>query len=374
MRSTILITGATGMIGRCLTEKILDQTDMWVVLLVHKQGEDLSKKDFVKKFLNNKNSPDVLKRIEIVSGDIVEPQLSKKLQLSQLASKITHVFHLAASTRFDLDLQVARSINVVGTQNILEFAKQCPNLLQFGFASTAYVSGKRTGTVMENEYRHSDGFVNSYEQSKYEAEELIIKHWDDIPAAIYRFSTIIGDSQTGGVSHFTAPHQSLRLMHLGLASMIPGTPEYKVDLIPTDYAVETTFQLFINKFQASTLYHIVSGNDKSFTLQEMIDESYKCLANFDPVWEKRQYPKPVITSESAFNLFLDSAKQAKNPFIHKVMSAMQHFAHQLNYPKEFDMTNTILALPDYQKQLPHIGEYYSRVVKYCLEVGWGKKI
>lgn len=360
------------MVGRDLVPLFLKNTDWEIYLLVHDQGASLETENLLKTFFELASDQQFLKRVHLLSGDITKENLG--IVGEAIESKITHIIHAAATTRFDLPLEEARRINVTGTDHVLRFAEKCQNLKQFGFISTAYVSGKRVGTIYENGERHHDGFVNSYEQSKYEAEEMIESRKGKVPSAIYRLSTILGDSITGKVLHFTAPHQSLRIMYLGLASMVPGTPDYSVDLIPSDYTALTLFKLFSEHFQEGQIFHITAGKQKSYTLKELIDESFQYLGKFDPSWEKRHYPKPTIASVEAFELFLESVRAADNQLLRGVVSALGNFAHQLTYPKKFDISNLLAALPEYEKDLPDIREYYSKVVQYCLKTNWGKNV
>lgn len=361
------------MLGRELVPLFLKNTDYDIYLFVHLQGKELNKKALLRK-LFRLSSKLFEEKLHVLTGDITKKNLGlSKKDAAELNKVITDIIHAAAITRFDLDIDSIRKINVEGTKNVLEFAEHCVNLKQLAFISTPYTSGKRTGKIFENDRVHNSGFVNTYEQSKYEGEALVESASDKLPTVIYRISTIIGDSKTGKVTHFTAPHLSLRIMYLGLAAMVPGTPDYSIDLVPSDYAAKTIFALYTRHFKSKQVFHIVGGLKKSYKLQELIDETYECLSKLDPEWEKRQYPKPVISSIETFNLFIKSVEQANNPLFLSVIGALKSFAYQLNYPKEFDTTNLLNYIPQYEEELPDIRQYYPKVVEYCLRSNWGHK-
>jgi thioester reductase-like protein len=276
------------------------------------------------------------------------------------------ILHAAAVTRFDLPLGEARRVNVGITRNLIRFAQRCPKLSRFGFLSTVFVSGRRQGRILESEREHDAGFVNTYEQSKYEAEACLES--SQLPYTIYRLSTLVGDSQTGFTSHFTTPHQSLRVMHLGLASLVPGLQECSVDLIPTDWAAATVVSSFWNRFRPGRAVHLVAGAARSYSLAQVIDESYRWLGELDPAWKDRRYPKPTIASQQAFDLLVRSAEQAKDTLMISVLGALKYFTAQFSYPKVFDTANLDGALP-----APNIRDYYGRVVAYCLQTKWGRR-
>lgn len=352
---TYFITGATGMVGSELIPQLLSNSDSELILLTHERPYNIP-------------SP----RITLLKGDITKENLSLSSQeISNLQNRVTHIIHGAASTRFDLPWEAAELINCTGTKNVLDLAQTFKKLERCAFLSTLYVSGKRTGKILETELEHEAGFVNTYERSKYEAEKLLTDYYDKLPLSVYRLSTIIGNSKTGMVDHFTAPHQALRVMYLGLAAMLPGTPGYKVDMIASDTAAQTIFELFHNNFTPKTTYHIAGGND-SMTVKELIDQSYSTMGLIDPEWEDRHYPKPLIASQEAFDLFMDSAEATANPILKQVLGALNHFAHQLFYPKDFDQSNVLAPLPQYHKEMPDIRETYKKVIQYCLSTKWGR--
>ena len=126
-----------------------------------------------------------------------------------LTRDVTEILHCAASTQFDLPLDQARVVNVEGTRNMIAFARECRRVQRIGCCSTVYVAGKRTGEFTEDDLDNGGaGFVNTYEQSKYEAEQMLRAVMAELPLAMYRLSTLIGDSQSGRVNGFNAVHHA----------------------------------------------------------------------------------------------------------------------------------------------------------------------
>ena len=372
---TVFITGPVGMIGSQLVRLFLKESDWNIYILLHETAVEMTLTDILRSYCGIDEPEKYTDRVQRFHGSITKKHLGmSKGKYQHLIAEVTHILHCAASTQFDLPLPEARKINCDGTAEIIALAEKCSNLVHLGFLSTVYVSGKRTGEIIETvKSENSAGFANTYEQSKFEAERLVADRTDTLPVSIYRLSTVIGHSETGAVSHFTAPHQTLRVMYLGLASMIPGTPEYTVDLIASDYSATTIFKLFMAGASDELVFHIVSGKNKSYSLQEVIDKSYAALAKADPEWKAKQHPKPTIAPPESFSLFMETVREANNPLLHNVLTALESFAHQLNYPKSFSTRNTESVLPTYNEEVPHIQEYYQKVVLYCVKTGWGKK-
>lgn len=358
------------MVGRDLVPYLLTHSDADLVLLSHRRGAVEGGRSMWHTIPGLAPSP----RIRIVGGDIRRPDLGLASgDREMIRRSATHILHAAACTRFDQPLQQIRATNVVGTRHVLDLARRCSRLEQFGYVSTAYVSGRRTGLIREDVLEHESGFVNTYEQSKYEAEALLSSLRTSLPIGVYRLSTIFGDSRTGEVHNMTAPHLAIKIIHHGLASIMPGLPYYRVDLIPGDFAAATVGRLFLEGFEAGRTYHITANPDKSYALSDLVDAVYETFAALEPEWRRRMYPKPVFSSPEAFRAFMNTAEQANNPVIQGVLRSMQHFAHQLTCPKVFDRTNVKRVIPSYDADVPDIRNYCRKVIQYCLATRWGKR-
>jgi long-chain acyl-CoA synthetase len=374
MRPSIFITGATGGVGRALVPLLLWRTDADVVLLLHRGGVGKSQTDLLRETFGVME-PAWNDRVRTVVGDVAAQGLGLAAPIRKdLERATTHVIHGAAVTRFDLPLAEIRRVNLDGTRHVADLARECARLEQFAFISTAFISGCREGNVLESDLDHNDGFVNTYEQSKYEAELFLRSMASSLPIATYRLSTVIGDSRTGVVSHFTAPHHAMRMMYLGLASMMPGTPDYRVDLIPADVSAAAICELFVNRFHPNQVFHIAAGCGKSYTLSQVIDDVYRHFSALDEEWGRRGYPKPALAPARTFDLFLRSVEESDNLLLKNVLRTVRTFAQQLNYPKAFDQSKLVECYPEYDDRMPDIREYFGKVVRFCVESEWGRHV
>jgi len=89
-------------------------------------------------------------KVEILGGDIAEPNLGFSEQEAQrIADDIDIVINCTGNVTFNPPLESALRTNVVGTQNVIAFAKRMrrPALIHI---STCFVAGNRSGPVWEN--------------------------------------------------------------------------------------------------------------------------------------------------------------------------------------------------------------------------------
>ena len=291
---------------------------------------------------------------------------------AELRSRVTTIVHAAALTRFDAPLDAARQTNVDGTAHLLAFAAQCPRLARLCALSTVYVAGRRTGPILEPELEHDRGFVNHYEQSKYESEQLLRGEMARLPIAICRLSTTLGDSASGRVDRPAAIHQAMRFLHHSLLPMIPGTPESPVDVIPTDYAVAAVRHLSGAGFVAGGTFHVCAGTDAPCE-DELIDLTIDTFLDHRPAWRRRAIEKPVIVALDTFELFRRSVEEVADSALAASVAVLGHFAPQLAFPKTFDDDQCRAALAQAGIHRPPVRDTLVKVVKYLLDHDWGAR-
>ena len=358
-RRTILVTGGTGTLGVELVSRLARVDNASVVVLARGTVRP---------------RPAALPPgVGTLTGDVRHgPTLG--LDASDgatLRERVTDIVHCAADTTFNRPLADARATNVAGTQAVLAFAKECRHLQRMACFSTVYVAGRTTGCFAEQDVGGASGFVNTYEQSKAEMEAVVRDTMRELPIAIYRLSTIIGDSRTGEVGGLNAIHHALRLLYQGLAPMVPGRETGLVDLIPVDFAADASHHLFEREFRAGATYHLCAGAAGSATLGTLLDATMTAFERYRPTWRKRRIARPAIVELETYELFVRSVEEAGNQVLLQATRAVQAFAYQLAYPKVFDSRRADSVLGPAGIAAPHVLDYYDRIVRWCVETNWG---
>ncbi|KYN31582.1 hypothetical protein ALC56_14080 [Trachymyrmex septentrionalis] len=150
--TVILLTGATGFLGKALLEKLLrscPQVATIFVLIRPKRG--LSVEERFKELLNNpvfdrirSEFPGTLNKIFPVKGDVGLSELGLQPEdRDMLIQRVNIVFHSAATVRFDEPLKIAVNLNMVGTDRMLDLCKRMTNLISVIHVSTAYSNADR---------------------------------------------------------------------------------------------------------------------------------------------------------------------------------------------------------------------------------------
>jgi nucleoside-diphosphate-sugar epimerase len=256
---------------------------------------------------------------------------------------------------------------------MLDFARGCASLECGAFLSTIYVSGMRHGVFDESEYGDAGhGFVNSYEQSKSEMEQVIRDAMRELPLILVRLSTVVGDSITGRVRGFNTIHHAIRLLYNGLAPMIPGDPAEPVDIVSSDFVADAALHLVENAPRPG-VFHLAAGRESCNSLDELIGETVSALTRFRPEWRKRAVERPLIVDLDTYELFVRSVEETGNPVLKGATRSIRTFAYQLAHPKVFETHRAAATLSGSGISPRRTLDFYPRVVKYCLETNWGTR-
>jgi long-chain acyl-CoA synthetase len=276
---TVLLTGATGFVGMEVLARVLEQTDRDVIALV-RADDDAGAQARVDELLTTLVAPGGRpygRRVHALAADLESPGLGLSTAARErIASQITAVVHCAASISFTLALADARRINVEGTRSLVELALQARDrgvLERFVHVSTAYVAGDRIGLVSEHDGDVGQGFRNTYERTKLEAEEVVRD--SGLPAAIVRPSVIVGDSDTGWTQAFNVIYWPLQAFARGLFPAVPGDPGACLDIVPVDTVADALLALLSGPVRGGN-FHVVAGDGapKNARLAQLAAEAF----------------------------------------------------------------------------------------------------
>ena len=167
----ILLTGATGFLGRVLLRDLLLAGER-VAVLARSKGPMSGRQRITRIVEQWRERGYGIDDPVVLEGSLDEPDLCAKGMLAdRVWPSIDRVLHNAASVRLSGDPASGEPFrsNVAGTRHLIEWARRS-GVSALHHVSTAYVSGNRTGVVLETELDRGQGFKNAYEKSKFDAE------------------------------------------------------------------------------------------------------------------------------------------------------------------------------------------------------------
>lgn len=195
----VLLTGATGLLGRYLMKDLAMRGIKLAVLVRPSRRHDPKTRVEAAMRVWDEQFNTRLPRPVVLAGDINTPDLGlSNHEIKWVAEHCDSMLHNAASLSFvstGRDSEPWRS-NVGGTEIVLDFCRQA-GIDTFHHVSTAYVAGLRDGRVLETELNVGQAFANPYEESKVEAEEMVRAAEFIRDLTVFRPAIIVGDSQSG---------------------------------------------------------------------------------------------------------------------------------------------------------------------------------
>ena len=353
---SILLTGATGLLGRDVLRRLLAADPSIRALVLVRDADRWT--------ASNRSIPGI-ERVAPVTGDLRADGLGLNAWARQhVRRNVTAIVHLAADTKFSRPLDDARAVNTAGTLRVLELASECAAPVRFAHVSTAFVAGKRVGVIRESDSTHDAGWANAYEQSKYEAEALVRAHADDW--TILRSSTVVCDDVGGVVTQFNAVHRALQLYRNGLAAMMPGVAGSTVDAVTTRYVADAIARLAFHDDLHRRSVHLCAG-DGALPLEELLAITWERWAALDPTWRRRGIPRPALADLRTYALFEQSVEEIGDASLRRVVRALSHFAPQLGMPKRFETStaDALLGAP-----APAVGDYWLSMIDNLTETNW----
>jgi thioester reductase-like protein len=262
--SSILLTGATGFLGMQVLDRILEETDRPVLACVRAPDVVTAQRRIADTLETLYGSADRhAARVRAVPADLTMPALGLDAAAwARLARDCGAIVHCAASVSFGLELAEARAINVGGTKQVLGLARRARAegvLERFVHVSTAYVAGDFDGLFSEADGDIGQGFRNSYERSKLEAEVAVAAALAEVGGVVVRPSIVVGERGSGWTASFNVIYPPLRAFSGGLIEVVPGRPDGVIDIVPADYVAAAIAELLLRRTQAGGTLHLVAG-------------------------------------------------------------------------------------------------------------------
>ncbi|CAH1642239.1 unnamed protein product [Spodoptera littoralis] len=318
MGKTIFITGGSGFIGKVLIEKLLyscSELDRIYLLMRNKKGvksEDRLAQLYATPCFDRlkKKRPGVFdSKVFIVSGDVLEPGLGLSQEdRALLVNRVNVIFHVAASVRFDDTLKYAAQMNLRGTMQVMELAKEVRDLTAVVHVSTSYSNTNRdpieevlyppladwreTLAVCESADEHTMKVLtpkylgelpNTYTFTKQLAEHVVAEYKGQLPIVIVRPSIVISsveEPMPGWIENFNGPVGIFVACGKGIMRTIHTKPDIICDFIPVDICAKN---IIAGSWIRGTkpleptddieIYNCCSGNLNNMLMGDLVDMS-----------------------------------------------------------------------------------------------------
>ena len=297
---TVLLTGATGFLGRYLALEWLERMELVdgkLICLVRAKSDEDARRRLDNTF--DSGDPELLRHfqelaadhLEVVAGDKGEANLGLDQQTWQrLADTVDLIVDSAAFVSGVLPYSELFGANVVGTAELIRFALTT-KLKPYTYVSTADVRHQIEPSAFTEDAdirvisptRTIDGsYANGYGNSKW-AGEVLLREANDLcglPVAVFRCDMILADTTYAGQLNVsdTVTRMVLSLVATGIA---PGS-FYQLDAdgnrqrahfdgLPVGFVAEAIATLGAQVVDGFDTYHVMNPHDDGIGLDEYVD-------------------------------------------------------------------------------------------------------
>ncbi|CAH0601898.1 unnamed protein product [Chrysodeixis includens] len=329
---TIFITGGSGFMGKVLIEKLLyscSELDRIYILMRNKKG--VKSEDRLSQLYSSQcfdrlraEKPDIFaSKVFVVAGDVLEIGLGMSQEdRALLVNRVNIIFHVAASVRFDDPLEYAVRMNLRGTKEMVELAKEVRDLSAFVHVSTSYSNTNRdrieevmyppladwrdTLEVCESTDPHYlkvltpkylGEMPNTYVFSKQLAEHVVFENRGQLPIVIIRPSIVISsvsEPTPGWIENFNGPVGLMVAAGKGIMRSSYSDPDLIADYMPVDISIKAFISAAwirgtkkLSPTDDVPIYNCCAGNLQTITMGQMIQLSrdiYPSVPLNDMLW------------------------------------------------------------------------------------------
>jgi thioester reductase-like protein len=297
---TVLLTGATGFLGRYLALEWLERMELvdgMLICLVRGESDEEARRRLDKTF--DTGDPGLVahygelaaNHLEVLAGDKGEANLGLDDHTWQrLADNVDLIIDPAALVSGVLPYSELFGPNVAGTAELIRIALTT-KLKPFAYVSTANVGDQIEPSTFTEDAdirvisptRTSDGSsANGYGNSKW-AGEVLLREANDLcglPVSVFRCDMILADTTYAGQLNVSDSftRMVLSIMATGIA---PGSfyqldadghrQRAHFDALPVEFVAEAIATLGAQVVEGFETYHVMNPHDDGFGLDEYVD-------------------------------------------------------------------------------------------------------
>ena len=297
---TVLLTGATGFLGRYLALEWLERlslVDGKLICLVRAKSDEDARRRLDQTF--DSGDPELLRHyrelaadhLEVIAGDKGDANLGLDQQTWQrLADSVDLIVDPAALVNHVLPYSELFGPNVVGTAELIRIALTT-KIKPFVYVSTIGVGDQIEPSkftedadvrVVSAVRKIDDSYANGYGNSKWAGEVLLRKAHDltGLPVSVFRCDMILADTKYKG--QLNLPDMFTRMMLSLVATGIAPDSFYELDAagnrqrahfdgLPVEFIAEAISTLGERVVAGFETYHVMNPYDDGIGYDEYVD-------------------------------------------------------------------------------------------------------
>lgn len=260
--TNILVTGASGLLGKELMKRLL-RRHVHIYVLCRPSSRHIQELLAQWQILGTSSSS----QCSVLWGDITLPHLG--LEPTSSVPSFQHVFHLAGQYDITASAENLHQVNVTGTQHLLDWLETQHFSGVFHHMSSVAVAGDYQGQFDESNFDLGQSHPHPYHATKFAAEERV-RNKPNLRFRIYRPTALVGHSRTGEMDRVDGPYylfKPIRKLRDLLPRWFPlySNRKMQINMLPVDYTAAAIDTLAFAAGQDQQTFHIVDPHPPTFT-------------------------------------------------------------------------------------------------------------
>ncbi len=274
--NNLFITGGTGVLGGYLTKLLLTDTDKKLFLLTRAKSQQEATNKLIELLTVYDCPAQVIEKIsthvQFILGDVSLPNLglSENIYLD-LQNKIDVVIHGAGIVSLHGLYEALVPINVIGTQNAIDFALKTHNKYLV-YVSSYSIMGNlaldKYPDFTELDFDREQSFKKmGYQQTKFEAEYLVrCATSNGLVWNIIRPGDIFGDSMTGSYPLHLPQLTGIfyDIIRTVIYTKVAARSNMLFDITPVDYVAKGMLYLSLEHPAIYGTYHLTNPTTQPY--------------------------------------------------------------------------------------------------------------
>jgi amino acid adenylation domain-containing protein/thioester reductase-like protein len=374
----VLLVGMTGFLGIHVLESLVNSgIDKVYCLVREKDDENIYNRanEKLKFFFRTNEVNKINEHLVLLNGDITDTNIIKNGFINQeIINKIDVVINCAAHVKHFGDINKFESINVKGTQNIVDFCLK--NNKELIHISTISVSGNliEGGQIIqknikdnisydETKFYVGQNLDNAYAYTKFIAEKIVYDAIinNNLKAKVIRVGNLTGRYRDGRFQPNVEENAfSNRIKTFINLRVIPeNISKLYIEMTPIDYASNAIVKIAMNDFD-TILFHLYNHNHVSISnVIEMFDEMgirMKTISNDDMKLLINKFINDREKTELLNGILFDLDREGKLEYNTNIV---------INSKRTIEILESVnFKWPEISKQ------YFIRYIEYLKEIGF----
>jgi len=213
--------------------------------------------------------------------------------------------HAPAITRSMWSGSLAQQVNVAGSEKAVQILRTLSQTFDVSRTSAPCILQDCSPARWRNSLRGTSLRITN-ENSKWQAEQILLTQYAQLPWQIFRVATIISERRRWCGRPVQRVSQYVEATLLRPASGLPGKPTTPLYLVTGEFVAEAIFSL-LDAGTEHSIYHVAHTRRDAISLGDLVELAFDAFRR-EVGFSKRRVLPPLYTDQDSFERLAESVR------------------------------------------------------------------